>query len=93
MFLFSHSIAFVEFKNKTIARKIQQKKQQVKMQGRVLIVDFVGETNATNSSKVIKTNGDNNSAKGKSLAIYRVAIKIIQTPILQYVLVMWIKFH
>ncbi|XP_051238407.1 nucleolin isoform X3 [Dicentrarchus labrax] len=51
-------IAFVEFKNKTIAKKVQQKKQVAKIQDRVLIVDRVGEANAT---EVTKANDDNNN--------------------------------
>ncbi|KAA8587753.1 hypothetical protein FQN60_016615 [Etheostoma spectabile] len=38
-------IAFVEFKNKAIAEKVRQWKHEVKIQGRVLIVDGVGERN------------------------------------------------
>uniref|UniRef100_A0A3Q3XJP7 RRM domain-containing protein n=1 Tax=Mola mola TaxID=94237 RepID=A0A3Q3XJP7_MOLML len=45
-------IAFLEFKNRTIARKVQKKKQVVEIQDRVLIVDFVGEAR----SKVTKVN-------------------------------------
>ncbi|XP_044076321.1 nucleolin-like isoform X2 [Siniperca chuatsi] len=52
-------IAFVEFKNKTIAKKIRQKKRVAKIQGRVLIVDRVGETNVP---KVTKAN-DSNTTK------------------------------
>ncbi|KAM9844377.1 nucleolin-like isoform 2-T2 [Aulostomus maculatus] len=36
-------IAFLEFKNETIANKVRQKRQGAKIQGRVLIVDSVGE--------------------------------------------------
>ncbi|XP_078120262.1 nucleolin-like [Sander vitreus] len=38
-------IAFVEFQNKAIAEKVRQRKQEVKIQGRILIVDRVGERN------------------------------------------------
>ncbi|XP_031153936.1 nucleolin-like isoform X2 [Sander lucioperca] len=38
-------IAFVEFQNKAIAEKVRQRKQEVKIQGRILIVDCVGERN------------------------------------------------
>ncbi|KAI3375134.1 hypothetical protein L3Q82_021653, partial [Scortum barcoo] len=57
-------IAFVEFKNKTIAQKIRQKKRVLKIQGRVLIVDSVGETNVP---KVVKAKEDNNN-KAKAAA-------------------------
>ncbi|XP_067330751.1 nucleolin-like [Channa argus] len=53
----SKGIAFVEFRNKTIARKVLQKKQGVKIQGRVLILDNVGET------KVTKANNEDNNTK------------------------------
>ncbi|XP_070701369.1 nucleolin-like [Pempheris klunzingeri] len=39
-------IAFVEFKNETIAKKVRQQKQPFEIQGRVLIVDTVGESKA-----------------------------------------------
>nr|XP_046263352.1 nucleolin-like isoform X2 [Scatophagus argus] len=52
-------IAFVEFKNKTIVRKIQRKKRVLKIQDRVLTVDFVGEANQL---KVTKTDDDNTAA-------------------------------
>ncbi|XP_034743046.1 nucleolin-like isoform X2 [Etheostoma cragini] len=39
-------IAFVEFQNKAIAEKVRQWKHEVKIQGRVLIVDGVGERNS-----------------------------------------------
>ena len=58
--MFFHSIAFLEFKNKTIAQKVQKNKQGVKIQDRVLIVDFVGE----GRSKVTKV--DDNDNEGKS---------------------------
>lgn len=66
--LFFNRIAFVEFKNKTIAKKIQQKKRVAKLQGRVLTVDFVGEANRL---KVAKANDDdnNNNTEGISLGI------------------------
>ncbi|TKS80092.1 Nucleolin Protein C23 [Collichthys lucidus] len=38
-------IAFVEFKNKTIAKKVQQKKRVARIRDQVLIVDRVGEAN------------------------------------------------
>nr|XP_020442419.1 nucleolin-like isoform X1 [Monopterus albus] len=52
-------IAFVEFKNTTIAKKVLQKKQGAKIQGRVLVVDSVGETNVTKIKKSI--NKDSNT--------------------------------
>ena len=60
IYMFFHSIAFLEFKNKTIAQKVQKNKQGVKIQDRVLIVDFVGE----GRSKVTKV--DDNDNEGKS---------------------------
>lgn len=68
----------MEFKNETTARKVWQKKQGVKIQGRVLIVDFVGETSGAHSSQVTKADDDNNDTKGKSLADYMVVTKIVQ---------------
>ncbi|XP_070775211.1 nucleolin-like [Enoplosus armatus] len=50
-------IAFVEFKNRTIAKKLLQKKRLPRIQGRVLIVDCVGQT------KVTKANDDKNNTK------------------------------
>ncbi|XP_034469161.1 nucleolin-like isoform X2 [Hippoglossus hippoglossus] len=47
----SKGIAFVEFKNPAIAKDVQKKMQGVKIEDRVLIVDFVGETNVTKVSK------------------------------------------
>lgn len=68
---FFNSLAFVEFKDETTARNVKQKKQGVKIQGRVLILDFVGETSGAHFSQVTKANDDNNVAvKGKSLAIF-----------------------
>ncbi|XP_041805639.1 nucleolin-like isoform X2 [Chelmon rostratus] len=52
-------IAFVEFKNKTIAKKVQQKKRVAKIQDRVLIVDLVGEANVSKDAKA--KDGDNNN--------------------------------
>lgn len=66
--MFFNSIAFLEFKNRTIARKVQKKKQVVKIQDRVLIVDFVGEAR----SKVTKVN--DKDKKGKSLGIYKCSV-------------------
>ncbi|XP_049454951.1 nucleolin-like isoform X3 [Epinephelus fuscoguttatus] len=37
-------VAFVEFQNKTIARKLWQRKQGVQLQGRILSVDRIGAT-------------------------------------------------
>ncbi|XP_034411042.1 nucleolin-like isoform X2 [Cyclopterus lumpus] len=51
-------IAFVEFKNKTIAQKVQQQEQNIMIQGRVLIVDCVGKTNR----KVIQAKDDKEDA-------------------------------
>ncbi|XP_071349004.1 nucleolin-like isoform X2 [Trachinotus anak] len=56
----SQGIAFVEFKNKTIAKKVQQKKQGVKIQGRVLIVYSVGEPTVP---EVAKTNDEDKNTK------------------------------
>ncbi|XP_028284370.1 nucleolin-like [Parambassis ranga] len=59
----SQGIAFVEFKNKITAQKVRQRKQGVKIQGRVLIVSGVGEANM---SAVTKSKADDN--KGKAAA-------------------------
>ncbi|XP_026168473.1 nucleolin-like isoform X2 [Mastacembelus armatus] len=53
-------IAFVEFNNTAIAKKVRQKRQGAKIQGRVLIVDSVGETHST---EVTKTNDDESITK------------------------------
>lgn len=53
----------MEFKNKTIAKKVQQKIQGARIQDRVLIVDFVGETNMP---KVTKATDEDNNTKSKS---------------------------
>ncbi|KAM3604992.1 uncharacterized protein V6R79_019118 [Siganus canaliculatus] len=39
----TQGVAFVEFKNKMIAKKVQQKQRIAKIQDRVLIIDVVGE--------------------------------------------------
>ncbi|KAL3054597.1 hypothetical protein OYC64_017517 [Pagothenia borchgrevinki] len=52
-------IAYVEFANKTIARKVLQQKQGAKMSGRVLIVEKVGE----NNRKVTKTDENKDDTK------------------------------
>lgn len=63
MSLFFNSIAFVEFKNKTIAKKVQQKKRVARIRDQVLIVDRVGEAN---KPKEAPANEDNkNKTKGK----------------------------
>lgn len=49
-------IAFVEFKKKAFAKKELQRKQGVEIQGRILIVDFVGETNKANDTKASSKN-------------------------------------
>lgn len=72
MYLFFNSVAFVEFKKESTARKVRQKKQGVEIQGRVVIVDFVGETIAARSSQATKANDDSNDTKGKLLVIYTV---------------------
>ncbi|XP_023270507.1 nucleolin-like [Seriola lalandi dorsalis] len=77
----SKGIAFVEFKNKTIAKKVQQKKQGVKLQGRVLIVDCVGETavpkvtNATDEDSNTKAAAPPNNILFVSNLLYRVKEK------------------
>ncbi|TNN69866.1 nucleolin [Liparis tanakae] len=53
-------IAFVEFKNKIIAQKVQQQKKKVIIQGRVLIVDCVVKANRKG-----KANDDKEDAQGK----------------------------
>ncbi|XP_072220099.1 nucleolin-like [Leuresthes tenuis] len=53
-------IAFVEFRNKKIAQKVHEKRQGAKIQGRVLIVDTVGEPN------VPKANADSNKTKAEA---------------------------
>lgn len=74
----------MEFKKKTIAQKIRQKKRVLKIQGRVLIVDGVGETNA---AKVGKANDDNNNAKGKSSFRNVVSIADMILGLLNYVFI------
>lgn len=58
-------IAFVEFKNKTIAKKILEKKRVAKIQGRVLIVDCVGETKVPKVTKAKDV--DNSETKAAAL--------------------------
>lgn len=41
----------MEFKKKAFAKKELQRKQGVEIQGRILIVDFVGETNKATNTK------------------------------------------
>ncbi|GAA6222589.1 nucleolin-like isoform X1 [Lates japonicus] len=57
----SQGIAFVEFKNKSIVKKVRQRKQKVKINGRVLIVDSVGETNVPKVTKARANNKDSNT--------------------------------
>ncbi|XP_008279900.1 nucleolin-like isoform X2 [Stegastes partitus] len=45
----SQGIAFLEFKNKKIATKVRMRKQGARIQGRVLIVDCVGERQEADS--------------------------------------------
>ncbi|KAM6918283.1 nucleolin-like [Xenentodon cancila] len=47
----SQGIAFVEFKNKAIPKRIREKNQEVKIQGRVVIVGGVGEAYLPEASK------------------------------------------
>ncbi|XP_061587184.1 nucleolin-like isoform X2 [Cololabis saira] len=47
----SQGIAFVEFKDEAIPQKIREENEEVKIQGRVLIVDGVGEDNKNKSEK------------------------------------------
>ncbi|KAM4552403.1 nucleolin-like isoform 2-T2 [Odontesthes bonariensis] len=56
----SQGIAFVEFRNETIAQKVHEKIQGAKIQDRVLIVDTVGEPN------VPKANADGNKATAEA---------------------------
>lgn len=53
------SMAFVEFKDKALVASLLQRKQEVKIRDRVLIVDSAGE------SKHIKVNNENKKAKQK----------------------------
>ncbi|XP_075876918.1 nucleolin-like isoform X2 [Nelusetta ayraudi] len=55
-------MAFVEFKDKALATSLLQRKQEVKIRDRVLIVDSAGE------SKHIKVNNENKKAKQKPAA-------------------------
>lgn len=64
MSLFYNSIAFVEFKNSSIAKKVWKQKQGAKFQNRVLIVDRVGEANVR---RVTRADVESKSKKGKSL--------------------------
>ncbi|KAJ4937342.1 hypothetical protein JOQ06_001906 [Pogonophryne albipinna] len=66
-------IAYVEFPNKAIARKVLQQKQGAKMTGRVLIVEKVREKNG----KVTKTDENKDDTKEKNLKkIFAKAISI-----------------
>lgn len=55
-------MAFVEFKDKALVASLLQRKQEVKIRDRVLIVDSAGE------SKHIKVNNENKKAKQKPAA-------------------------
>lgn len=54
----------MEFQNKAIAEKVRQRKQEVKIQGRILIVDCVGERNVP---EVPKAKDDKDKTEGKPL--------------------------
>ncbi|XP_029308927.1 nucleolin-like isoform X2 [Cottoperca gobio] len=55
-------IAFLEFKNKSTAKKVRQRKQGVKVLGRILIVDSVGESNAPKVTKAKDVKRDTKAA-------------------------------
>ncbi|XP_047444706.1 nucleolin-like [Mugil cephalus] len=52
----SHGIAFLEFQNKAIAQDVLQGKQGAEMEGRILIVDCVGERNVPKADEADKKN-------------------------------------
>lgn len=62
MSLFFNRIAFLEFKNTSIARKVQKQKQGVTIRKRVLILNCVGEKGAC---RVTKADVENKRKKGK----------------------------
>lgn len=76
--LFFNSMAFVEFRNRTIAEKVCQQKQVAMIQDRVLIVDFVGDSGVGNVDQISKVNDDdnnNNNNEGTSLVLSNALIK------------------
>lgn len=62
MSLFFNRIAFLEFKNTGIARKVQKQKQGVTIRKRVLILSCVGEEGVC---RVTKADVENKRKKGK----------------------------
>lgn len=63
MSLFFNRIAFLEFKNTGIARKVQKQKQGVTIRKRVLILSCVGEEEGV--CRVTKADVENKRKKGK----------------------------
>lgn len=60
--IFFNRIAFLEFKNTGIAKKVQKQKQGVTIQKRVLILNRVGEKSVR---RVTKADVENKRKKGK----------------------------
>lgn len=60
--MFFNRIAFLEFKNTGIAKKVQKQKQGVTIQKRVLILNRVGEKSVC---RVTKADVENKRKKGK----------------------------
>lgn len=67
IFLFFNSFAFVEFRDRNIAKKVYQKKQVAMIQDQVLTVDFVRNSRVGNVDQISKVNDDNNNNEGTSL--------------------------
>ncbi|XP_041848735.1 nucleolin-like isoform X2 [Melanotaenia boesemani] len=71
----SKGIAFVKFKNTKVVKKILEKKRQPQIQGRVLIVDSVGESNVVTVKS--ENNGTNAPAPpSSSLFVSNLSFKV-----------------
>lgn len=72
MYLFFDSIAFLEFQDKAVANEVKKRKQQAKIQDRVLIVDHAGKAHTPEVSKKDKKDTkEKKSTKGKILQTFR----------------------
>lgn len=85
-----NSIAFVEFKNKTIAKKVRKQKQVAKIQGRDLVVDFVGQTHMPKAAEA--KDDDNSNTKGKLLDMQNLlstAVMLVKLFIYVFLFLIW----
>lgn len=71
------SLAFVEFKDKALVTSLLERKEEVKMGDRVLIVDSAGKSNVNKKKETTKVKKENKKTKEKPAGTWNVTSVII----------------